>query len=337
MTILQTSQKADSRDKYRSKISLTIIQDKDLVSQPASNSHSSANDSLSSTNVNAIISTQKEVDAAEIDELDRLFVWGNIQSEFGAVLTNEVVKLYSRSRNTGYTAVSDNNGYFSFADVTPAEDYSMTVAPNGMFKRVVKEPVSIVLDQTELPIVLHPLLVATLKGKIVNIEGVAIPKYEFKVQSPEKSKWIVRIVTDVIGEFLLEDVPIGELEFIKTFGQALQITGYYFQGDQQAPIELVVDKGLYELNGEVYDQYNDTVAGATVILSWENTNGRMRSTHNRRDTTNQSGQFSFKGIGSGEHELLITAAGDLVGQQIVNVGIDNTDFTIVLTQKPPIE
>jgi hypothetical protein len=259
-------------------------------------------------------------------------VWGIIQTEYGEVSTNDKVKLYSRNVNRGYSADSDINGHFSFDDVVPADDYRMTVDPSGMFKRVVRESVSIESDQTELSIVLQSLPLAVLKGRIIDSDGIAVPEYEFKAQSPKKAQWIVNIATDVVGEFLVEDVPVGALEFTKTFGQALLITGYQFQGDGQPPIELVVDTGPYEVNGVVYDQFNDPVAGATVILSWENTSGTIRSVVNRRDATNPSGHFSIKGLGRGEHDLLITVMGGLMYQQEVNAGVDSTDLTIILSQ-----
>jgi hypothetical protein len=114
-------------------------------------------------------------------------------------------------------------------------------------------------------------------------------------------------VPDIIGEFEIENVPIGPIEFFKTFGQVLVISGHEFSGDSQTVIELVVDVGYNELGGVVYDEFYNAVPGATVVLNWKHNYQGVVSIVTRRSTTRPTGEFLFQGLGKGEHELLVTS------------------------------
>ena len=260
--------------------------------------------------------------------------WGSLSTKYGDVVAKETIKLYSESANQAYSETSDENGYFNFENIVPAPDYRLSVSPKGMYKRVSMDSVAILNNQVALPIVLEPLEVGTLKGKVVNTENIVVPGYEMKIQSPLKARWVQNFVSDIIGEFQIENFPIGPIEFTKTFGQALVITGHDFSGDPQTIIELVVDVGYNELRGVVYDEFYNAVPGATVILSWKHNYQGVVSIVNRRSTTRPTGEFLFEGLGKGEHELLVTFLGGLVGHQIVDIGHDNSERVVVLQRNP---
>ena len=188
-------------------------------------------------------------------------------------------------------------------------------------------------NQAALAIVLEPLELGTLKGKVVNTEDIVVPGYEMKIQSPLKTRWIRNVVPDIIGEFEIENVPIGPIEFSKTFGQALVITGHEFSGDSQTAIELVVDVGYHELSGVVYDEFSNAVSGATVVLDWKHDYQGVVSIVTRRRATSPTGEFLFEGLGKGEHGLLVTSSGSLVGHQLVDIGNDNSERVVVVQRK----
>ncbi|MCZ6883646.1 MAG: carboxypeptidase regulatory-like domain-containing protein [Gammaproteobacteria bacterium] len=259
--------------------------------------------------------------------------WGSLSTKYGDVVAKETIKLFSESANQAYSETSDENGYFNFENIVPAPDYRLSVSPKGMYKRVSMDSLAILSNQTGLSIVLEPLEIGTLKGKVVNIENIAVPGYEMKIRSPLKARWIRNFVPDIIGEFQIANVPIGPIEFSKTFGQVLVITGHEYTGDSQTTIELVVDIGYNELRGVVYDEFYNTVPGATVILSWKHNYQGVVSIVNRRITTRPTGEFLFQGLGKGEHELLVTFVGGLVGHQIVDIGNDSSERVVVLQQK----
>ena len=259
--------------------------------------------------------------------------WGSLSTKYGDVVAQETIKLFSESANQAYSETSDENGYFNFENIVPASDYRLSVSPKGMYKRISMDSFAILNNQVALPIVLDPLELGTLKGKVVNTENIVIPGYEMKIQSPLKTRWKQNFVSDIIGEFQIENVPVGPIKFTKTFGQAMVITGHDFSGDSQTIIELVVDYGFDELRGVVYDEFYNTVPGATVILSWKLDYQGAVSIVNRRSTTRPTGEFLFQGLGKGEHELLVTFLGGLVGHQIVDIGYDNSERVVVLQRK----
>ena len=259
--------------------------------------------------------------------------WGSLSTKYGDVVANETVILISESAGQTHSETSDENGYFSFENIVPASDYRLSVSPKGMYKRVSMDSLAILNNQVSLAIVLEPLVLGTLKGKVVNTEDIVVPGYEMKIQSPLKSRWVQNFVPDIIGEFEIENVPIGPIEFIKTFGQALVITGHEFSGDSQTAIELVVDVGYNELRGVVYDEFSNVVPGATVVLDWKHKYQGVVSIVTRRRTTRPTGEFLFQGLGKGEHELLVTSSDGLVGHQFVDIGNDNSERVVVVQRK----
>jgi hypothetical protein len=248
--------------------------------------------------------------------------WGSLSSNYGDVVANESIRLMSESANQRYSEISDENGHISFEDIVPATDYRLSVSPTGMYKRVSMDTLEILTNQTTLAIVLEPLELGTLKGKVVNTEGIVVPGYELRIQSPLKSRWVRNIVPDAIGEFKIENVPVGPVVFTKTFDQALRIAGHDFSGESHAFIELVVDVGNNELRGVVYGEFGNAIPGATVVLDWRHSYQRVTSTVTRRSTTRPSGEFLFQGLGKGEHELLVTTFDGLVDHQMVEIGSD---------------
>ena len=259
--------------------------------------------------------------------------WGSLSTKYGDVVANEAIKLISESANKAYSEISDENGYFNFENIVPASDYRLSVSPKGMYKRISMDSLAILNNRAALAIVLEPLELGTLKGKVVSTENIVVPGYEMKIQSPLKARWKQNFVTDIIGEFQIENVPIGPIKFTKTFGQALVITGHEFSGGSQTTIELVVDVGYNELRGVVYDEFYNAVPGATVILSWNNNDHGVVSIVNRRGTTRPTGEFLFQGLGKGEHELLVATVDGLVGYQVIDIGNDNSERIVVVQRK----
>ena len=272
----------------------------------------------------------------QINQIQNLFLWGTVETEFGTVSGNDQITLYSSSQNKSYTTFSDISGQFQFDGLVAASDYRLTVTPRGMFNPFVKEGVDVTSDQIAPPIVLSAFPVGTLHGVVVNSEGVAIPDFRINARSRVKIRWRADIVTGLIGQFQVENVPVGSLEFSSTSGQVVTITGHHFEGDLQTPITLVVDAGSHEVNGLVYDQFYNPVSGANVNLTWVNFEGEIHSTINRSTTTNPSGYFSMKGVGSGEHDLTLATTTGVTHRQTVNILNDTTDLTIVLTQASPL-
>ena len=137
---------------------------------------------------------------------DTASAWGSLYTKYGDIVANEKVILISESANQTYSEISDENGYFNFENIVPASDYRLSVSPKGMYKRVSMDSLAILNNQAALAIVLEPLELGTLKGKVVNTEGIVVPGYQMRIQSPLKTRWIRNFVPDIIGEFEIENV-----------------------------------------------------------------------------------------------------------------------------------
>lgn len=267
-------------------------------------------------------------------EVQDVSVWGSIQTESGAVTHHDRVLFYSLSLGKSYDTFSDPNGYFYIDRMTPAIDYSLWVLPAGMFRGYVRKNFTISVDQTEFSVILGELPVGTLSGHLVNAVGDAVPNFGIKIRSSEKDTWAATFITDRFGYFQVDQVPLGSLEFSSTYGPALRITGHEFNLDQQSSLTLIVDQGHYEVNAMVFDQFNNPVGGANVVLNWLSTAGGMRSVVTRQRITNATGQFSMKQVGSGEHDLVISATDGSTYRQTIDINSLSSALTVFLRPVP---
>ena len=273
-------------------------------------------------------------EAAANARVQDVLVWGSIQTESGAVTHHDRILFYSLSLNKSYETFSDSRGYFYIDKMTPATDYSMWVIPAGMFRNHVRKNLTISAGQTEVSVVLGDLLVGTLTGNLVNVDGEAVAGIGIKIRSSEKDQWTVNFITDRFGNFQIDQVPFGTLEFSSTYGPATRITGHAFKRDLQLPLTLVVDQGPYDVNAIVFDEFNNPVASASAVLNWISTAGDMRSVVTRQDITDSSGRFSMNNIGSGEHDLMVSAADGSFYHQTIDINSLSSDLTVFLKPAP---
>jgi len=265
-----------------------------------------------------------------IGPVQQASVWGTIWTESGAVTNRDKVIFHSLSLDRHYVTYSNANGYFYISEMTPANDYRMRVVPTGMFRLFVRENLDLTLEQTRFSVVLRDLPQGSLNGILVNPEGVPVPGYGLKIRSLEKDLWVATAISDINGEFRVESVPLGGLEFSSTFGPAMRITGHEISGELQLPITLVVDQGANEINGIIFDQLASPVGGAVVGLDWVSVDDEIHSVVSRQGVTDASGKFSIKGLGSGVHDLMIVVADGSTHRQTIEVSANNIDLEISL-------
>ncbi len=259
-------------------------------------------------------------------------VTGLVVSEHGAQSAHDRIEIYSPSKHTGYVTRSDTNGFFQFDNVLPAGDYQLKVTPKGMFKRYHEKPLGISPPLSHLYIILEELPVKTLRGIVVNRSEVPVPQFRFTVRSEEKRKWGREVITDSAGRFILGDVPVGKLFLTSMLGRVMSSRGHEFLGNSRALLKLVVDSGHHDISGLVIDQYYEAVVGANIMLSWEDTNKSARTTEYRRTITDMDGEFFIKGVGSGEHDLVIAGSNGDTTRKAIMVGDDTSDLTFVLVE-----
>lgn len=262
---------------------------------------------------------------------DRAILWGTIQTETGEIVTGEQLKLYSASLNRQHVTISNEHGEFLIVDITPANDYNISVSPRGMYQRY-EADIEIGANQTYVKIILRDLGVGLLTGRIVNIKGNPVPGFTLSIRSLPKPRWSNTVTGDEGGRFEVGQVPQGGLE-ISRLDQLLKITGLHFTAGSSSLLNLVVDFGPYTITGHAYDELGEPIAGASVLLNWVYTLGGVRSVTNRRTMTDPSGKFAIDGLGEGPHDLIISLSDAGVYRHNIDVGNETGQIEAVLKQR----
>jgi hypothetical protein len=273
--------------------------------------------------------------SVELNLPDKVTVWGTIQTEYGEITSFDQIVLYSKSLGKIYTTISNLHGYYYIDGIKPALDYRVRVNPAGMYQRYVRRNVELSSAQTALSVVLQALALDVLRGRVINIEGMPVAGIGLRVKSELKDIWSSSFITDSSGRFQVENVPLGGLEFLSTFGPDVLINGLVFEGDTGSPVSLIVDQGSHRLNGQVRKDFDMPLADANVTLSWTQTGDGKHSVVKRHTRTDSSGHFAIQGLGSGEHELLLVTPAGVSYQKVIDVGHAAQDITINLAQSLP--
>jgi hypothetical protein len=142
-----------------------------------------------------------------------------------------------------------------------------------------------------------------------------------------------KVITDANGSFSVTEFPIGSFKVTIKGQQTLRAAGLKFDPDTGVPIILTIDLGPYNLVGRIYDESGQTFEGADIFLNWALHEDGVRIRSTRKTSANASGEFRFTGLGSGNHQLVVTAWGSDTFQQTVrrsvNVGVDSGELIIV--------
>jgi hypothetical protein len=261
---------------------------------------------------------------------------GWVGTEFGENMAGETVVLYSSFLRARYSIVTSISGEFIFTDLKPSWDYVLRVSPRGMFKRYIKSPIKLRYRQEVHNIVLEPIPLGILTGRIVDPYGRPVAGIELFIRAVEVDIWSANAKTDANGSFSVAEFPKGKFQLAINGQQLLRATGFKFDPDVAEPVKLTIDLGPYHLRGRIYDASGQTFDGAQVFLNWAlQYNGvRIRST--RQVSANDRGEFRFTGLGPGDHELVVNAwKGDTAGQtikqtlrQTINLGVDPGELDI---------
>ncbi len=263
---------------------------------------------------------------------DRAILWGTIQTETGKTVTGQRLKLYSASLNRQHVTVSNEHGEFVIDNITPANDYNISVSPRGMYRRYEAE-IAIGADLTNVKIVLRNLRVGLLTGRIVDVKGNPVPGFRLSIRSLSKSRWSHTATSDKNGRFEVDQVPQGVLEMSSMLTQLLKITGLRFPAGSSSLLNLVVDVGPHTITGRVYDELGEPMAGASVLLNWVHTLDGVRSVTNRRTMTDPGGKFAIDGLGEGPHDLIISLSDAGIYRRNIDVGNETGQIEAVLTQR----
>ena len=270
--------------------------------------------------------------------IENITLSGWVGTEFGQIFAGETVVLYSPNLGARYSAVANSSGEFIFTDLKPSYDYTLKVFPRGMFKRYVKFPIKFKTDREVHNIVLEPIPLGILTGRITDLYGRPVTSIELSIKTLEIDSWSTNVITDANGSFSVGAFPKGRYQLAIKEQQSLRASGLKFDPDAGESINLTIDLGPYSLRGHIYDESGRTFDGASVFLKWALQQNGVRIRSTRQLNVDASGEFLFSGLGPGDHELVVSAwRDDTFGQttkqtirQTVNMGVDPEEIVIYL-------
>jgi hypothetical protein len=255
-------------------------------------------------------------------------LWGTVQTENGVRVPGAKIRLSSISWNSSHAVVSDESGDFLFDGLLPSPDYRISISSRGMYKRYQRQ-IEVEANETYSDVILEELAIATLAGRVVDVNGNPVAHFRLSLRSNVKPTWSRHVVTDTLGEFHIPGFPLGGYEVSSMSDLLLNITGLRFNSDTD-PVELTVDSGEYSVSGRVYDHLGNPLAGAGIFLDWTLTRGETRNFTARRTITDPGGRFSIEGLGEGLHDFLLVANRESVYRRVLDLGRESGYLDVVM-------
>ena len=234
---------------------------------------------------------------------------GKVANTLGKPVSGELVKLYSWQLQRRHQTVTDQAGNFSFSDIEVADDYRLQLYPRGPFKDFEQNSLNLTENGLHLAVVLEPQAVGNISGQMLDIFGNPVPRFSFSMRSKNASRQPIQIVSDDGGYFSAFDVPYGELIFETRSTPFFIITGFHFNEDTETDINLILDKGSYELTGHILDTQDKPIPMAHASAIWSFSENGIHSRSRRKSSSDSDGFFRFTGLGPGEHKITVDVPG----------------------------
>jgi hypothetical protein len=244
---------------------------------------------------------------------------GTLRTGDGTPVPGETVVLESGALGARYFATSDARGRFAIPDVRLGFDYEVRVPTEGRYGALVRSGVNVPPEGATLELVLEPIARARLAGRMVDVDGVAIPQRTLLLEASHVPGLMLHITGDDRGYFRVDEAPTGRLTFTTRSIPHLKVRGPLLSPDEDADLRVVLDEGEYELGGRVVGDHGAPVVGAQLKLSWSHKEAGSISSSSRTAVTGGLGDFRFFDLGRGSHELVVRAAGYHDARETVDV------------------
>jgi hypothetical protein len=236
-------------------------------------------------------------------------VEGTLRTGDGTPVPDEIVVLASQAHGARYGATTDRRGRFSLPDVRPGFDYEVHVETAGRYQSLFRSGVNVPAEGASLELVVEPLAPARLAGRMVDVNGVAIPERTLLLQASHVPGLTLSITGDERGYFRVDEAPTGLLTFTTRTIPNLKVRGPLLAPDDDVDLRVVLDEGEYELGGRVLGDHGVPVLGAQLKLAWSHKQAGAISSSSRTAVSDGLGGFRFFDLGPGRHELAVRAAG----------------------------
>ena len=168
---------------------------------------------------------------------------------------------------------------------------------------------------------------------MIDLDGNPLPGFSLTLHSIAATGQSVSVVSDQQGLFAVEDFPIGGAMFRSNSYPVLTVQGIRVSPEPGEPITVILDTGIYVLQGWVINGLGESVAAAGITLDWEFRDNGILNSSNRKTTSGQDGNFVFTGLGPGLHTMQVSAAGFKTAVHTIDVGTDPVEFVIELEER----
>ncbi len=265
-------------------------------------------------------------------------VTGFLRSANGSVVSEEKIQLYSKTTKRSYFAVSDQDGAFWFPEVAPATDYFISVHPAAYYQDYQQKDVQIISPGKDVNIVLKPLKLGKLTGKMVDPDDQPIANFSLWLHINGASSFpAVEVFSDSLGQFNVNEIPEGKLVFDTRSSPLFSITGINQSAGEKKELKLVLDWGNHKVTGRIVDSHDEPIPASEPILTWFHRDGEIRSYSTRKAVTDKEGYFMFSKVAPGMHTLRINIPGYSYTQRDYIVGSTATNIIIRLEKLlPPV-
>ncbi len=255
------------------------------------------------------VSNGTEVDMVLSEDSASISLFGWIGDSQGGAAVSQKIELKSRGmKNLGnyyYTVFSNSYGEFEFEGIRANTDYQLEVYPTANYHRVVVYSLKLGDHSDHINIVVEPKILVNLTARIVDLMQQPVANLELNIQSIRDKQTPLKVSTDSSGFFSLSSFPAGEVKITTEVPDYFKIVGARLSKDEYQSRTFVIDRGPRFISGWISDEFGNPIKGARVTLDGDISGQHIHTYSLRIRTTDQSGVFSFDGVGSLDY--MITA------------------------------
>lgn len=247
-------------------------------------------------------------------------VRGVVRDQSGNPVSGRMVTLHSPTVKVSnpLRGTSSKNGEFVIPFVEAAQDYRLNVNTRGgyTFDSKAYQNMEIYQGMSPLQIQLQKGGSGHFSARVVEQNGRPVSGQVFTLYSDSSPEG--RATSDASGQIVYDNVSTkqggSKLRIINSSKPRYTFSGItLLEGEYKSGIELVVDRGDYNLVVTVIDaQSRVPIKGAQGVLTWTFNNNGVLSQTSRSEGKKSiagSGQINFSLLGGGEHQLRVNMDG----------------------------
>ena len=289
---------------------------------------------LGDTDVRDVEDVRLDVTMEPIETLAT--VSGTVTGPNGEPVVSASVQLLSTSLERSYRVGTNLDGDFLVPKVEIAADYRLWVRPQDRYQDYIEYGLEVPAAGLDLPIVLEPQGLSSLRGQMVDLSGKPVPRFSMWLRSASATvPPALQVTGDGLGYFFVDELPAGKLSLQTKSIPHISVSGIVLAPGAEEYVQLTLDWGNYMLAGYVLNSKDEPVPGAQVSFLWLHDNKGMRSRSRRKTVADTGGYFLFNQLGPGLHTLNITAPGFHGARRYHEVGDSGAEILVRLAAITP--